>query len=98
MILGIIAAAFSCVFYISIPCGVVGLVLSLLGKKKSKAANAPTGAATAGMVLSIIGVVLGLIVGLIFGGAIIAAITGAKQIQQQMDANMRNLLDWVRIF
>jgi len=99
MVLGIVAVVVSCIFYVSIPCAVVGLILSIMGKKKSKAANAPTGAATAGIVLSIIGLVLGVIVGIFFGAAIIAAIKGTSELQQQIqDANVEALLGRIRMF
>ena len=41
-------------WYISIPCSIVGLVLSIVGGKKLKANNAPRGLATAGMVIGIV--------------------------------------------
>ncbi|MCL2230477.1 MAG: DUF4190 domain-containing protein [Treponema sp.] len=41
--------------------GLVGIILSTIARKKLKAANQPSGVATAGLVLSIIGFVLSLI-------------------------------------
>ena len=41
-------------FYISLPCSIVGLVLSVVGGKKLKANNLPHGIATAGMVIGIV--------------------------------------------
>lgn len=54
MVLGIVSLVLFCVWYIGIPCAIVGLVLSIIGKKKSKEANAPTGMATAGIILCVI--------------------------------------------
>lgn len=45
-------------FYISLPCSIVGLILSVVGGKKLKANNMPHGLATAGMVLGIIAISL----------------------------------------
>ena len=42
--------------------GIIGLVLGILARKKLKAANQPTGVATAGFVMSIIGTVLAAII------------------------------------
>lgn len=61
LVLGILAIVF---FWLPIyntiflACGIVGIVLSAMGRKKAKAAGASTGLATAGLVLSIIGTCL----------------------------------------
>jgi len=51
MILGIVGLVTLCIPYLAFPCSIVGMILSVIGKGKSKAANAPTGMATAGIVL-----------------------------------------------
>jgi hypothetical protein len=87
MVLGIVCLAIMCIPYInflSIPCAIVGLILSIMGKKKSKAAGQPTGMATAGIILSIIALALAIIIVLIVGllfGLIFAA---ASQIQMNI--------------
>ena len=58
MVLGIVALALFCIWYVAIPCAIVGLILSIIGKNKSKAANAPTGMASAGIILSIIALII----------------------------------------
>lgn len=61
LVLGIISLVFYWAPYFNIVTlilGIVGIVLSVKGKKASAAVGAPTGAGTAGLVLSIIGVVL----------------------------------------
>ena len=45
-------------FYVSLPCAIVGLILSVNGGKKLKANAMPHGLATAGMVLGIISICL----------------------------------------
>jgi len=65
MILGIVALVLFCIWYVAIPCAIVGLILSLIGKKKSKEANAPTGMATAGLILSVIALAFDLLIAIL---------------------------------
>ena len=100
MVLGIVAVVLLCLWYVAIPCAVVGLVLSIIGKGKSKAAGAPTGMATAGMVLSIIALVLDVIVGLLLW-TFSAGILGfgaklAEEAAKQGPNQPGNLLDFIR--
>ena len=100
MVLGIVAVVLCCLWYISVPCGIVGLILNIMGKKKAKAAGAPTGTATAGMVLSIIGLALGVIVGLIFGAFFLAMLgfgEAAKAAIENMPNTPMELLDLIPI-
>jgi hypothetical protein len=53
--------------------GIIGIVLSAIGRKKATAASQPTGIATAGLVLSIIGLVIS-IIGLICTVACVSAL------------------------
>lgn len=72
MVLGIVAIVFSCRWYISIPCAIVGLVLGILHNKN----NTKSGMATAGIVCSIIALVLVVLV-LILAAIGIAALGAA---------------------
>jgi hypothetical protein len=99
MVLGIVACALFCAWYIAIPCAIVGLILSIMGKKKSVAAGAPTGMATAGIILCVIGLGIDVlfailaIVGLSLFGSKVA------EMQKQMETNMpKQMLDMVRMF
>jgi len=47
--------------YVGVATATVGLILGMFGKQKSMEANAPTGIATAGIVISVIGVVIALL-------------------------------------
>lgn len=64
MVLGIVSLVLGwCLWYISLPCAIVGLVLGVLANKAKK-----NGMATAGIVMSIIGIVLSVIwIILLFG-------------------------------
>jgi len=96
MVLGIVALVLFCVWYLAIPCAIVGLILSIIGKGKSKAAGAPTGMATAGMVTSIIALALDIILGLLLWSFISAMFSFGQQIAE--DANrMNNLVDVIRL-
>ena len=56
MVLGIIAVVFNCCYvHISLPCGIIGLILGIVSLKKG---NSGHGMAIAGVVLSAISLVL----------------------------------------
>lgn len=52
LVLGIVSAVFSCLWFISIPCAIIAIILGILANKAGK-----IGMATAGLVLGIIGIV-----------------------------------------
>ncbi len=54
MILGIISLVLFCIFYISIPCSIIGAILGGVGLSKAKAVGMKNGMATAGFVCSCI--------------------------------------------
>lgn len=61
LVLGIVSAVLAWFYMINIValvCGIVGIVCAAKGKKAAVGAAAPTGLATAGLVLSIIGTCL----------------------------------------
>lgn len=62
MVLGIISLVFFCVFYIGLPCAIIGLVLSIVSASKAKSVGQKNGMATAGIICSAISIGLGLIV------------------------------------
>lgn len=54
MVLGIISLVLFCILYISIPCSIVGAILSGVALKKAKDAGMKNGMAVAGLVCSLI--------------------------------------------
>lgn len=54
MVLGIVSIVLCCIWYISVPCAIIGLILGILYNKK----GTKSGMATAGIVCSIIAIVL----------------------------------------
>ena len=59
MVLGIVAVIVNCWYvYVSIPCGIVGIILAAIGIKN----NSSKGMAIAGLVCSIVGLAMSLIV------------------------------------
>ena len=61
MILGIIGLALFCVWYISIPCAIVGIILGCVAKSQAKGTGMKNGMATAGIICSAIGIALAII-------------------------------------
>jgi len=60
MVLGIVSVPLVCLWFISLPCAIVGLCLSVVGKNKARETNTGGGMAITGLVLSC--VTLGLLV------------------------------------
>ena len=61
LVLGIVATVLAWFYMINIAalaCSILGVIFAAKGKKLAVAASAPTGIATAGLVLSIIGTIL----------------------------------------
>ena len=56
LVRGLISVVFSCVWYIAIPGGIVGIILAAMVGKEEK-----TGITTAGLVLSIVGLAIAII-------------------------------------
>jgi len=65
MVCGILSIVFCAVIYLALPCGVVGLVLGIIARKKSK-----NGMALAGIITGSIGIGLTLIVTIAFIAAV----------------------------
>jgi len=65
LVLGIVSLVFAVLIpgfqILAAPIGIVGIILGAIARKNLSAANQPTGAATAGLVMSIIGTILGAI-------------------------------------
>ena len=61
MVLGIVGLVFFWFIYISVPVAIVGVILGAIGKKKLAEAGAPSGMATAGIVMSVIVIAVSII-------------------------------------
>lgn len=61
MILGIVSLCLFCVWYLSIPCGVVGIVFSVIARRKSAEVGYKNNMANAGFICSCIGLGLGIV-------------------------------------
>ncbi|MCM1007441.1 MAG: DUF4190 domain-containing protein [Ruminococcus flavefaciens] len=71
MILGIVAILFSCcLYYISIPCAIIGVILAAVGIKSGKGGK---GMGIAGLVLSVVSLVPSVII-IVSGAAILETI------------------------
>lgn len=71
MVLGIVSIVLSCIWYVSLVTGIIGIVLGIMYNKK----NGKCGMSTAGIVCSIIGMVLAVVI-IILGILGLAALGG----------------------
>ena len=55
MVLGIVSIVLFCAWYLSIPCGIVGLILSIIANNKAKVVGVKNSLALAGIICSAIG-------------------------------------------
>jgi len=62
LVLGICTLTISWFFGLGIGSAIVGLVLGIIGKKKAQEVGAPTGMATAGIIMCVIGIVLSILI------------------------------------
>jgi len=62
MVLGIVALVFCCIWYLGIPCAIVGAVLGGIAYSKAKAVGMKSGMAVAGLVCSCIALGLNILV------------------------------------
>lgn len=81
MILGIIALALFCIWYVSLPCAIIGLILSILGKKKAEETGVGAGKAKAGVILCVIALALAVVMTIL--GIIGISILGKKMKEMQ---------------
>lgn len=61
LVVGIISLVMFCIFYISIPCAIAGLIMGCIGNSKAKAQGLKNGVAVGGIVCSAIGIALAII-------------------------------------
>lgn len=57
LVLGIVAIVLSCLWYISIPCGILALIFGILGRMSSK-----KGMSIAGLVTGVIGMIISIVI------------------------------------
>ena len=60
LVLGIIAIVLCCLWYVSIPCGIIALILGIIGLKSSK-----RGMSIAGIITGVIGMILSIVLDII---------------------------------
>ncbi len=74
LILGIISLLTSCIWFVSIPCALPGLILGCVAKSKAKAVGVKNGAATTGIVFSIISLAFAIIVILLAAAGVMSGV------------------------
>lgn len=70
MVLGIIALVLFCVTYVSLPCAIIGAILSGIGLKKAKDVGMKNGMAVAGLVCSVIALAIDVVVWVLAASAL----------------------------
>jgi len=98
MVLGIVSVVTSCTWYLGIPCGIVGLILSLSGKKKARQTGVGGGMAGAGVILSIIGIVVAVLVVVLVVAFGVTLFQRAKEMQEEAQRNQQAILLVARSF
>ena len=97
LVLGIIAIVLCCIWYVSIPCGIIALILGILGRKTNK-----KGMSTAGIVTGVIGMILCIVlyVGIAFLGLSIfnSAVKSTDDINDQLQQSLDELEDYSSSF
>lgn len=97
LVLGIVAIVLCCIWYVSIPCGIIALILGILGRKSSK-----KGMSTAGIVTGVIGMILCLVLylGVVFLGLSIfnSAVKSTDDINDQLQQSLDELEDYSSSF
>lgn len=97
LVLGIIAIVLCCIWYVSIPCGIIALILGILGRKSSK-----KGMSTAGIVTGVIGMILCLVLylGVVFLGLSMfnSAVKSTDDINDQLQQSLDELEDYSSSF
>lgn len=76
MVLGIVALVLFCIWWLSLPCSIVGLILSGLGLKRSRETGTGGGMAKAGLICSIIALalmIIAVIIAVIWGASVMSA-------------------------
>jgi uncharacterized protein YneF (UPF0154 family) len=92
MVLGIISLGLFCVWYVAIPCAVVGLILSAVGLKKSKEIGGKgKGMATTGLVLSVIALGLAIVLAIAVGAFLFTMFEESKTMQEQLKEQMEEM-------
>jgi ABC-type Fe3+ transport system permease subunit len=100
LVLGIVALALCFVAYISIPCGILAIIFSVLAKNKIKnnpqANYAGSGAATAGLITGILGLLIALLIIIIAIVFVASVVEGSQEFNDAMQ-QIKNSMDTLRV-
>ncbi len=93
MVLGIIGLVGLCIWWLGLPCAIVGLILSILGKKKAEVTGTGAGMAKAGMICSIIAICLAVVgIILVFVGFSMFGSKIAEEMERQQQMREQSML------
>jgi hypothetical protein len=92
LVCGIISIVSVCVWFLSIPLGIVAVILGIVGKGKAQRGEAGgQGLAKAGLILGAIGVVLSLVLHIAFIAGVSFLGTKAEQFQKEMEQKAKEM-------
>jgi hypothetical protein len=92
LVCGIISIVSVCVWFLSIPLGIVAVILGIVGKGKAQRGEAGgQGLAKAGLTLGAIGVVLSLVLHIAFIAGVSFLGSKAEQLQKEMEQKAKEM-------
>lgn len=80
LVLGIIALVLCCIWYVSIPCGIIALILGIIGLKSSK-----RGMSIAGIITGVIGMILSIVLVIAIVMLVVSIFNSAKDAIEDSD-------------
>ena len=89
LVLGIVSFII-CIPYLSLPAGIIGLVLGVLAKKKAAQTGGTPGLAKVGFILSIIGSILSLVILILAAVGFAMFSSHVQELQNNMPRTMPN--------
>ena len=97
MVLGIVSLATFCAWYLSIPCAIVGLILSVVGLKKSQIVGKGHGMALAGVITSVIAIGLAILVIILIALGVAWVQFNADSIRSSSSSPVEDMISMVRL-
>jgi hypothetical protein len=86
LVLGIVAIALFCIWYIALPCAILAIIFGVVGRGKARAGASGGGMATAGVVCGVISLcLLVVIIGLVCAGVSMMGADGLEEFRKAFE-------------